>query len=141
MKHEDTKLLDLVVKKHREVLSYCGAHSCNDCKYCNDTGCQERFMAELLIESGHLQEPKKIGKFKDANALKQAYESLEKEYTKKCQTLAKLREALDKDEKKPDGDWCEYYDFDHCRCMGAKCAPTCYCGGLKSKCSEYPDKR
>jgi Lar family restriction alleviation protein len=32
---------------------------------------------------------------------------------------------------------CKYYDNINMRCKGAKATPTCYCNGVKDKCTEY----
>lgn len=43
-----------------------------------------------------------VGKFKDANALLEAYNNLEKEFTKKCQRLSELEKDKIKEEEKLD---------------------------------------
>lgn len=43
-----------------------------------------------------------IGKFKDVSALQEAYESLEKEFTKRSQQLAKLKTQVDEQDKEID---------------------------------------
>ena len=48
---------------------------------------------EMLADK--IQKEKPIGKFKDTDALQKAYESLEKEFTKRSQKLAKLKTQVD----------------------------------------------
>lgn len=38
-------------------------------------------------------------------------------------------------------DTCKHYDKVNMRCNAAKCTPTCYCDGHKSKCTEYPNTK
>lgn len=109
--NNNSQNIDNIIEENTNNLKN-GITEKSDKKSVENNDKQATHTAEAEENSGEKGSLNRYGKFKDADSLKKAYESLEAEFTKKCQKLSLLQSQSTngKDNDKPEPPQFDYSD-------------------------------